>query len=320
MKIYVKQLVALAMSKTPADRAGWLLKRGEVNKSFQKRWFSLRGNLLFYFERPEREPVGLIVLEGCSIELAECSETERYAFFIIFHGQNMRTYTLAAETQEDMEGWMKALSCANYDYLRNMVAELQRQIDEIRATAARPEPPAISLNSPLAVTVTPRQPVTIPYVHGVATTPTGASRLASPSQYTPTVPSRKRQITQKSAQPVSSTESVAPMSATPKTHVTFEELHAKYGNKIQELLKRFSLSRRSHSSNRRTVQLLATRPDGKPRDSGVVRTSGSKGKPPVKGNSATTHVVGLTNGQAPAVDRMRRSHEFIQRNRLHFRA
>lgn len=28
--------------------------------------------------------------------------------------------------QEDMEGWMKALSCANYDFLRNTVAELQR--------------------------------------------------------------------------------------------------------------------------------------------------------------------------------------------------
>lgn len=38
MKIYVKQLVALATSKAPPDRVGWLLKRGEVNKSFQKRY------------------------------------------------------------------------------------------------------------------------------------------------------------------------------------------------------------------------------------------------------------------------------------------
>ena len=39
---------------------------------FQKRWFVLKGNLLFYFEsKTSKEPVGVIVLEGCVIELAE---------------------------------------------------------------------------------------------------------------------------------------------------------------------------------------------------------------------------------------------------------
>jgi PH domain len=33
---------------------------------FQKRWFVLKGNLLFYFDKKgDKEPVGLLLLEGC---------------------------------------------------------------------------------------------------------------------------------------------------------------------------------------------------------------------------------------------------------------
>lgn len=38
---------------------------------------------------------------------------------------------LGAESQESMEQWMKALACAGYDYMKLMVAELQRQLDDI---------------------------------------------------------------------------------------------------------------------------------------------------------------------------------------------
>ena len=30
----------------PADKEGWLWKRGDVNKAFQKRYFVLKGNLV----------------------------------------------------------------------------------------------------------------------------------------------------------------------------------------------------------------------------------------------------------------------------------
>lgn len=92
MKINEGTLAALAVSKeTPADKEGWLWKRGEVNKAFQKRYFVLRGNLLFYFEHRRLEtaetsscPSGVIVLEGCTVELAE-EDLERFAFKIRFH-------------------------------------------------------------------------------------------------------------------------------------------------------------------------------------------------------------------------------------------
>lgn len=68
MKINEKNLCAYSTSSSPIDKEGWLCKRGELNKGYQKRWFVLKGNLLFYFDRKaDKEPVGVIILEGCTI-------------------------------------------------------------------------------------------------------------------------------------------------------------------------------------------------------------------------------------------------------------
>lgn len=67
MKINEKNLCMFAVTP-PVDLEGYLTKKGEVNKSWQKRYFVLKGNLLFYFEkRGEREPLGVIIIEGCTI-------------------------------------------------------------------------------------------------------------------------------------------------------------------------------------------------------------------------------------------------------------
>ena len=40
----------------------------KVNTHFQKRWFALCGNLLYYYiDHTSKSALGLIVLEGCSI-------------------------------------------------------------------------------------------------------------------------------------------------------------------------------------------------------------------------------------------------------------
>lgn len=91
-------MVVFATSATPVDREGWLNKRGEINRGYHKRWCVLKGNILFYFDRRgDKEPVGMIVLEGCTIELAE--DEEQFGFKIVFHGPNNRSYVLAAESQ-----------------------------------------------------------------------------------------------------------------------------------------------------------------------------------------------------------------------------
>ena len=104
MKINESTLVTYATSSScPTDKEGWLWKRGEVNKNFQKRYFVLKGSLLFYFEkRYDKEPIGVIIIEGCTIELAE-EEQEMCAFKIVFHGEGRRTYYLGTESQVRFE-------------------------------------------------------------------------------------------------------------------------------------------------------------------------------------------------------------------------
>lgn len=136
MKINEKNLSAYSTSTSPVDKEGWLCKRGELNKGYQKRWFVLKGNLLFYFDRKsDKEPLGVVILEGCSIELAE--NDDQFSFKIIFHGPNNRSYILGADSQESMEQWMKSLACASYDYMKFMVADLQRQLKELEESPVR---------------------------------------------------------------------------------------------------------------------------------------------------------------------------------------
>ncbi|XP_065723377.2 sesquipedalian-1 isoform X1 [Drosophila suzukii] len=127
MKINERTLYVFAKTP-PFDMEGFLNKRGEVNKAFQRRFFVLKGNLLFYFEsRVDKDPLGLIIVEGCTIELS--NEVDNYCFEIAFNGN--RTYILSADNQESMETWMKALTCAGFEYNRIILAELKRQLHEM---------------------------------------------------------------------------------------------------------------------------------------------------------------------------------------------
>lgn len=61
-------------------------------------------------------------------------DDEPYCFKIDFHGSNSRSYILGTDSHESMEEWMKALACSSYDYMKLMVAELQRQLDDIEGS------------------------------------------------------------------------------------------------------------------------------------------------------------------------------------------
>ncbi|NXV45538.1 SESQ1 protein, partial [Uria aalge] len=131
MKLNERSLAFYATCDSPADNAGFLYKRGERHTAYHRRWFVLKGNMLFYFEeRESREPVGVIVLEGCTVEL--CDSAEEFAFAIRFSGTKSRTYVLAAESQAAMESWVKSLSRASFDYMRLVVRELEKQLEEMR--------------------------------------------------------------------------------------------------------------------------------------------------------------------------------------------
>lgn len=201
-------MVAFATSATPVDREGWLNKRGEVNRGYSKRWFVLKGNILFYFDRRgDKEPVGMIVLEGCTIELAE--DEEQFGFKIVFHGPNNRSYALGAESQESMEAWMKALACASYDYMKLMVAELQRQLDAAEEDVVPSSPPVESPKAP------PR------HRHNPFNKPDTHHR----SQSVRSAPGRTENI--------------------PRTRITFRELHNAYGRRVLADLNEWRHSKRN---------------------------------------------------------------------------
>uniref|UniRef100_A0A674JKX0 Sesquipedalian n=1 Tax=Terrapene triunguis TaxID=2587831 RepID=A0A674JKX0_9SAUR len=135
MKLNERSLAFYATCDSPADNAGFLFKKGERNTAYHRRWFVLKGNMLFYFEeRESREPVGVIILEGCTVEL--CEAAEDFTFAIKFDCAKSRTYVLAAESQAAMESWVKSLSRASFDYLRLVVKELEKQLEEMQSGLA----------------------------------------------------------------------------------------------------------------------------------------------------------------------------------------
>uniref|UniRef100_A0A8C6NUC6 Sesquipedalian n=1 Tax=Nothobranchius furzeri TaxID=105023 RepID=A0A8C6NUC6_NOTFU len=131
MKLNERSVAHYATCDTPPDKTGFLFKKGERNTAYHRRWFILKGNMLFYFEeRDSREPIGVIVLEGCTVEL--CESAEEFAFAVKFDCAKARVYKMAAENQAAMESWVKALSRASFDYMKLVVKELERQLEEIQ--------------------------------------------------------------------------------------------------------------------------------------------------------------------------------------------
>lgn len=124
------------------DREGILLKKGARNISYQRRWFILRGNLLFYLEnQADHTPLGLILLENCRVE-PRLGATEPYAFTILtprVEGTAGRAYKLAAENQEELGAWLWALAGASWRRLVALLPPLEAQYREL-CQAAGQEP------------------------------------------------------------------------------------------------------------------------------------------------------------------------------------
>jgi len=86
----------------------------------------LKGNLLFYKDRPsDREAAGVIVLEGCIVQL--CESEEQFAFSLVWSEPGLRTYKFSAEDQAGQESWIKALLSANHGYLALLVMDLEKK-------------------------------------------------------------------------------------------------------------------------------------------------------------------------------------------------
>ena len=130
MRLNERCVAEFSTSSAPTDKEGFLNKKGELNRGYQRRWFVLKGNLLYYFEkRSDKEPIGVIVLDNCHVELAESGEP--YAFQITFGGDGSRTYILGADTSKEMESWMRAITHSSYEYLRMMVESFESTLEKL---------------------------------------------------------------------------------------------------------------------------------------------------------------------------------------------
>ncbi|KAK5850821.1 hypothetical protein PBY51_001664 [Eleginops maclovinus] len=126
MKIDEKVVSYFESCNSPVDKEGYLSKKGEIKTSYQKRWFVLKGNLLFYKDKPaDRDVTGVIVLEGCTVQL--CESEEQFAFSLVWSEPGLRTYKFAAEDQASLESWIKALLSANHNYLALLVMDMEKK-------------------------------------------------------------------------------------------------------------------------------------------------------------------------------------------------
>lgn len=69
-----RHLIHYARSSARIDKTGWLHKRGYLNPSYKRRFFVLKGNMLFYFKNEDyanHDPIGVILLEGYTIGLGQ---------------------------------------------------------------------------------------------------------------------------------------------------------------------------------------------------------------------------------------------------------
>ncbi|VDI01176.1 inositol polyphosphate-4-phosphatase [Mytilus galloprovincialis] len=110
----------LSMKYKPEGR---IFKKEET---YITRHCKLKGNLLFYYKNKESrtEPLGVLVLERCTIELDDEIDN---AFIIVFEGDEP-TYHFATRTETERDEWIQALHLSSYECLKMQLQSLREQI------------------------------------------------------------------------------------------------------------------------------------------------------------------------------------------------
>uniref|UniRef100_A0A673YIH6 Pleckstrin homology domain containing, family A member 7a n=1 Tax=Salmo trutta TaxID=8032 RepID=A0A673YIH6_SALTR len=121
----------------PVVVRGWLYKQDRSGMRLWKRkWFVLADYCLFYYKDSREESVmGSIPLPSYVISAVEPEDhiSRKYAFKAEHGG--MRTYFFSADTQEDVNGWVKAM---------NQAAMMQNQTDSLKRPSEKSEMPNTS--------------------------------------------------------------------------------------------------------------------------------------------------------------------------------
>ncbi|XP_031657528.1 pleckstrin homology domain-containing family A member 7 isoform X18 [Oncorhynchus kisutch] len=121
----------------PVVVRGWLYKQdGSGMRLWKRKWFVLADYCLFYYKDSREESVlGSIPLPSYVVSAVEPEDhiSRKYAFKAEHGG--MRTYFFSADTQEDVNGWVKAM---------NQAALMQNQTDSLKRPSETSEMPNTS--------------------------------------------------------------------------------------------------------------------------------------------------------------------------------
>ncbi|XP_063157220.1 pleckstrin homology domain-containing family A member 4 [Candoia aspera] len=110
---------------SPVVMRGWLYKQDSSGlKLWKRRWFVLSNYCLFYYRDSREEMVlGSILLPSYAIRTAFFKEKKNRRFVFKAEHPGMRTYYFSADTQLDMNSWIRAMNqsaaaecdCGNYN-------------------------------------------------------------------------------------------------------------------------------------------------------------------------------------------------------------
>ncbi|KDD75603.1 hypothetical protein H632_c597p1 [Helicosporidium sp. ATCC 50920] len=111
------------------ERTGWLMKQGELIKTWRRRWFVLKQGKIFWFSSDrvtqDSVPRGIIDVNRClSIKGAEDIVNRPHAFEISTADTSM---FFIADTDKEKEDWINAVGRAIVRHSRSMLD--QDQID-----------------------------------------------------------------------------------------------------------------------------------------------------------------------------------------------
>lgn len=245
MKLHEKIVSYFESCNSPVDKEGYLCKKGEIKTSYQKRWFVLKGNLLFYKDRrDDRDLAGVIVLEGCTVQL--CESEEQFAFSLVWSEPGLRTYKFAAEDQESQESWIKALLSANHSYLSLLVMDLEKKyreaLGELSATPAKAfTMPNFSTAQPVFASPSfSKQTSTLP-VAGAGLSPASSPNLQPPHISSKSASKRSPKLWPKKSANVVPMNTPAPSygdwsGLCFSSKDEFSRLHEDFGKEVKELI------------------------------------------------------------------------------------
>jgi len=91
-----------------ADKAGFLTKEGGKFKTWRKRWFVLKNNVIYYSKQMNSGELGIIRLQNVKPEQVQnCTKKKKKNCFEVETPN--RTYYLVAESESEMKSWMEII-------------------------------------------------------------------------------------------------------------------------------------------------------------------------------------------------------------------